>query len=107
MSKILINDTIRISGELGDSWLQWMKTVVLPLVRNSGFIESYLISRIPEDDAGDGITFACQFICPDKDKYSDFINNFDPKIQQEQNNRFGGQFGRFRTILEVLEEGKI
>jgi hypothetical protein len=106
-NKLLINDTVRIAASHSDAWHSWMKQVVFPLALKSGTIESYQLTKITGDEADDGISFACQYICLNSDRYSDFINNFDPKIQQEQTNRFGGYFGSFRSVLEILEEGSI
>jgi len=104
-NKLLINDTIRIAHSEADSWLNWMQQIVFPILKKSSLIESYRLTRIKEDEADDGVSFACQYICSDSITYSDFINNFDPKIQQEQINRFSGKFGTFRSVLEILEEG--
>jgi len=105
--KLLINDTIRITESHADIWLKWMKQIVFPMVQKSPLIESYRLTRIKGDEANDGISFACQYICPDSVTYSNFINNFDPKIQQEQMNRFKGHFATFRSVLEIIEEGQM
>ena len=105
--KLLINDTVRVAENQAQNWVSWMKGTVFPLALKSGYVESYRLTQIVGDGGEDGISFACQYICRDNDRYSNFINNFDPKIQQEQMNRFGGSFGSFRSILEILEEGSL
>lgn len=103
--QILINDTIRISHEESQNWLNWMKNIVIPGIKKRDEIHSIRITKIQDDQGEDGITFACQYICPDTHTYSEFIDNFDLQIQQEQNNRFRGHFGSFRTVMEILLEG--
>jgi len=105
VQKVLINDTVSIEVSEAENWLSWMRTIVLPLAKNSKSIESYRLTKIRDEEAQSGITYACQFICPDNEAYSDFINNFDLKFQNEQLNRFRGKFGAFRSVLEILDEG--
>jgi len=103
--KLLINDTVSITPDQSDQWLSWMKSTVIPLIKNDQSIESFRLTKIKGESDENGVTYACQFICSDEENYSGFINNFDPKLQREQLNRFRGNFGSFRSILEVLEEG--
>lgn len=102
--KTLINDTISITPQHHESWLRWMRTIVMPMIKNEPALESFRLTRIKGGGDENGITYACQFICPNAQAYSDFIDNFDPKLQREQENRFSGNFGSFRSILEVLDE---
>lgn len=104
-NKILINDTIQISHDKASVWLEWMQNIVIPGIQKQKEIHSVRVTKIMEGGGPDGITFACQYICPNTHTYSEFINNFDIKIQQEQNNRFQGHFGTFRTVMEIMLEG--
>lgn len=104
-NKILINDTIQISHDKVPAWLEWMQNIVIPGIQKRKEIHSVRVTKIIEDEVPHGITFACQYICLDTHTYSEFINNFDIKIQQEQNNRFRGHFGTFRTVMEIMLEG--
>ena len=104
-NQIIINDTIRISHAEAQNWLKWMKNIVIPGLKKREEIQGVRITKIMDDKGADGITFACQYICPDSHTYSEFIDNFDLKIQQEQNNRFRNHFGTFRTVMEILLEG--
>ena len=102
--KLLINDTISIHPDHAKSWLNWIHLVVMPLVKKQSVIESFRLTKIRGNEDENGITYALQFICPDEGSYADFINNFDPKLQREQQNRFRGNFGSFRSILEIIDE---
>ena len=102
--KIIINDTVSLTPEVRENWLNWMKAIVFPLAQKSQLLESCRLTQIRNEGGEENSSFAVQYICSNSDTYSEFINNFDPKIQQEQNNRFRGHFGAFRTVLEVLEE---
>jgi hypothetical protein len=103
--KLLINDTISVHPQHAENWLNWIQAIVLPVVKKESVIESFRVTRIRGNDDEHGITYALQFICPDETAYSDFIENFDPRLQQEQQNRFSGNFGAFRSVLEIIEEG--
>ena len=102
--KLLINDTISIHPQQAENWLNWIHAIVLPIVKKESGIESFRVTKIRGNDDENGISYALQFICPDETAYSDFIENLDPKLQQEQLNRFSGNFGTFRSVLEIIEE---
>jgi hypothetical protein len=102
--KLLINDTISIHPDHSKEWLNWIQQVVMPLVKKEDGIESFRLTKIQGNEDENGITYALQFICPDELAYKEFVGNFDPKLQREQLNRFRGNFGSFRSILEVLDE---
>lgn len=102
--KLLINDTISISNEYSKTWLNWMETIAIPLIKKESTIESFRLTRIKGGEDENGITFALQFIFKNEETYHQFVEGFDPKWQQEQQNRFRGQFGSFRSVLEVLED---
>jgi hypothetical protein len=102
--KILINDTTSIHPAQAQNWIQWMQNIVIPLVKNESCIESFRLTKIKGGEDENGITYALQFICKDVADYQHFSQHFDPKLQEEQKNRFQGHFGSFRSVLEVLEE---
>jgi len=104
-NKILINDTIRIDHKHESDWLEWIKRIALPSMMKSGWFESYKITKILGDEGNDGVSYAVQSICRNNEAYEHFIKELDLKIQTEQMNRFKGQYGAFRTLLEIIEEG--
>lgn len=53
--KFLINDTTSIQPSHDKTWMQWMQSIVIPLVKNEESIESFRLTKIKggENEFGD------------------------------------------------------
>lgn len=99
---ILYNVTVSIDPEIGEEWLQWMRTRHIPDVMATGcFLESR-ISRIHGEEEG-GLTYSIMYLCQDQSKMDEYSNVHAPRLQKEHSERFTGKFAAFRTFLSVIE----
>ena len=98
---IVYNVTVNIDHEAHDAWLAWMKEVHIPDVMATGlFVESRL-HRVLADDEG-GITYAVQYTAADMAHYERYRDEHAARLQADAQDRFGGKFVAFRTLLEVV-----
>ncbi len=98
---ILYNVTVKITKAIHDDWLEWMKTVHIPDVLNTGLFIDNQICRIIEDDP-EGVTYAIQYKCADMETFQNYQTNFAKKLQEEHTNRYRNQYVAFRTLMEIV-----
>jgi hypothetical protein len=99
---ILYNVTVSIDPEIGEEWLQWMRTRHIPdVMATRCFLESR-ISRIHGEEEG-GLTYSIMYLCQDQSKMDEYSNLHAPRLQKEHSERFTGKFAAFRTFLSVIE----
>jgi len=99
---ILYNVTVKILNEFKADWLDWMKTVHIPDVMNTGLFIENKICRIIEEDP-DGETYAIQYFCKDMDAFMKYQNEHAKELQKEHTQRYDGKYVAFRTLMEVIE----
>lgn len=101
--QVLYNVTIKIDKEISDEWLEWMKTVHIPEVMQTGYFESYRILKIHGDDDEYGLGFAIQYLAPDLQSYLNYQTNAAKELQQKHSERYKGRFVSFRTLMEIVQ----
>ena len=97
---IIYNVTVNIDDSVQDEWLQWMKETHIPDVINTGMFSEAKLSRILAESEG-GTSFSIQYLCESMDVLEQYQRTFAPALQAEHNERYGGKFAAFRTLLEV------
>lgn len=97
---ILYNVTVNIDTDVEQEWLVWMKEIHIPEVMATGlFLESRMF-RVLADDEG-GITYAVQYSCADMAHYERYRDEHAPRLQAKTQEKYGGKFAAFRTLLEL------
>ncbi len=103
---IIYNVTIKIESSIHEEWLAWMKEVHIPDVMKTGYFSSWKLTRIIEDPDEHGVGYAIQY---QTSKIEDLIayQKMDAhRLQKAHAERYGQQYVAFRTVLEILEEGR-
>ena len=99
---ILYSVTVNIEYSAHEEWLNWMKTVHIPDVMNTGlFTENRILRLLGDEDSG-GVTYSIQYTCPDLPSYERYQNEYAPKLQEEHLNKYKDRFVAFRTLLEFV-----
>lgn len=101
--KIIYNVTIIIDHSCHDEWLEWMKEIHIPEVLSTGKFMDNKILKIMEDHNPDGITYGIQYTCKNLETFQDYEQNHAPALRKKTEEKFGGKYGAFRTLLEVIE----
>ena len=98
---ILYNVTVNIDESVHDEWLDWMKTVHIPDVLNTGMFFDNKICRIHAEEEG-GKAYSIQYLAKSWEDYERYQDEFAQELQKEHTEKYAGKFGAFRTILEVV-----
>lgn len=80
-----------------------MKSTHIPDVLSTGMFVENRICRVEGESEG-GITYAIQYLAPDRAHYERYLAEFSGSLQAAHTERYSGKFVAFRTLLEVLHE---
>lgn len=105
MNKILYNVTINIDHNCHEEWRDWMVSHHIPQVMATGKFERYQFQRIIEGENETGVTYAAQYLAHSMTAYEEYQQNHATALQAETAALYGGRFGAFRTLMEVIGEG--
>ncbi len=99
---IVYNVTTQIDPSVHDEWLEWMKTIHIPEVMDTGYFTEYRILKVLADEETGGNTYSFQYTCKTKEDFREYEKHSAQKIRAEYNSRYKDKFVSFRTLLEVL-----
>jgi len=104
-NKVLYNVTVSINAEMEEEWLRWMIEQHIPDVMRTGFFLENKVCRVHAYEDG-GLTYAIQYTAKSMHDYERYQKECAPQLQKDHNDRFGGKFEAFRTLLEIVHEKK-
>jgi hypothetical protein len=99
---IIYNVTVNIDDSCHDEWLEWMKSVHIPEVVNTGCFTHGKIFRIMVNEQ-QGTSYSIQYTANSMEEVDRYLNNFAQALRDDAMNKFGGKFTAFRTLLEHIE----
>ena len=99
----IYNVTLNIDDSVKDEWLDWMKSVHIPDVMNTGLFLSNKICRVMVDEES-GTTFSVQYKVKDLQTLQLYQEMYAPQLQKEHSEKYRNKFVAFRTVLEILDE---
>lgn len=98
---IIYNITVNISNDLKDDWLNWMTTIHLPEVVNTGCFTEYNIFKVlVEED--EGVTYSVQLTCNTMQDYDTYKNNHAHKMQKIDGAKYANKLAAFSTLLQKV-----
>ncbi|MEO6168722.1 MAG: DUF4286 family protein [Chitinophagales bacterium] len=100
---LLYNVTVKIEKDVESEWLEWMKTVHIPVVLNTGQFTQSHISKLLDQPDDDDPTYVIQYQCESMVQFNYYINTFAPALRDEFNDRYKDKFVAFRTLMEVVD----
>jgi len=100
---IVLNVTIKVSWEIVEGWLVWQKTEHIPAHLGTGTFDSYGFYRLLEQDEDEGPTFVIQYFTSSPERYEEYQSEFAPALQRAAQEKWGGGFIAFRTLMEGLQ----
>lgn len=101
---IIYNVTINVEDEVNHEWLNWMRSIHIPQVMQTGLFTEYRFSKLltrQHDETG--TTYVIQYLCRNMNDYDLYQAEHAPALQQETQKHFGGKFVAFRTIMESVD----
>ncbi len=103
---ILYNVTVKILNVAKDDWLKWMTEQHIPDVMDTGFFTEYKMTRILGEDESEGATYAIQYLCPSMEAFQEYQSTSAKALQAEHVERYKNKYVAFRTLMEVVTQGK-
>jgi hypothetical protein len=101
---ILYSVTISLDKAIFEDWLNWMQSVHIPAVMNTGYFTAYHLHRLIEPPAeGDSVTLNIQYECESLEKYLNYREKEATALQEEHTQRYKDKFVAFRTLLERIQ----
>jgi hypothetical protein len=105
MASLIYNVTVKISPDVHEEWVHWMRLEHIPEVMASACFSAYRFLHLEGYDDEEGFSYAIQYVCPLRELYDIYQRDHAPGLQKKHKDKYGGKFVAFRTILEVIEEG--
>jgi len=100
---IVYNITIKVSWQIHEQWLVWMRQEHIPAVLATGQFDSCKFYRLLDQDETEGPTFVAQYITTSIDRYEQYIIQFSRLLQEEGRAKWGDRFIAFRTLMSLVE----
>ena len=98
----IYNVTIKLNWSIHDGWLEWIKEVHAPEVKNTGCFTGYKIVRVLEVDEEEGPTYAVQYFAESKSDYNRYIELYADRMRQAGVEKWGDNFIAIRTLMEIV-----
>ena len=102
---MIYNVTVKISPEVNDEWVEWMRTIHIPEVMASACFRSFRFLHLEGYDDAEGLTYAIQYTCPSQELLDIYQRDHAPELQKKHKALYEGKFVAFRTILNLIDEG--
>lgn len=98
---IIYNVTVNIENDVREEWLNWMKTVHIPDVMNTGyFLESKVCKVLIDEEQG--TTYSFQYTCASLEDLKEYQRLHASRLQKDVADKYANKFVAFRTILEIV-----
>lgn len=98
---IIYNVTIKLTHNIHNEWVRWMKEEHMPGLLHTGLFSDSRLCRLLEQDESDGVTYIAQYFCDNMDDYNDYVKEHAPMMRERGLKKFGDQFIAFRTVMSV------
>lgn len=99
----ILNVTTKVSHDVADSWLAWMKAEHIPaLIKTGCFLEATILFLVENTD-DEGLTYAVQYKAQNKADYDRYIESFSQAFRDEAAKKWGDRIISFRTLMEIVK----
>ena len=99
---IIYNVTTKVSYQINERWMQWLKEEQIPAIMATGLFHDYRVCWLFEQDDEDGITYALQYFADTIENYQTYREEHEPAIQKWAFDLFGSDFVAFGTVMQVV-----
>jgi hypothetical protein len=98
------NVTCSLESEIEERWLDWMQSVHIPEVMQTGcFVQSRLMRLIEPQNSNESVVYAIQYQYEKKEDFERYLNEFATALKRKTADLFGESVLPFRTHLQVLQ----
>ena len=101
---IIYNVTCNVERNIANEWLDWMKSVHIPEVMETGcFIDFKILRLLGQETEDEGINYAIQYTVSDLDTLQHYRTIHGPSLMAKTLEKYGEQVLAYRSVLEVLD----
>lgn len=101
---IIYSETTAVAESVEQNWLEFMKTVHIPSIMETGLFLDYRFVRVPASEGVD-VSYNLQLRCENNEKFNQFKAFHEAGFQSVIAQRYQGNYGSFNTMLEELQNG--
>jgi hypothetical protein len=101
-SMIVYNVTTKVTQVISQSWLQWIKEVVIPSMISTGCFTHATAMKLLEIDDSEGPTYVIQYFAESISLYNNYIDKHATHMRQQTIAKWGDQFIAFRSVMQVI-----
>ena len=98
----IYNVTVSVSRSIEAEWIQWMKDVHIPNVLRTGMFTGHKFYKVLSHDDPSTSSYCTMYSEPVLDNFVKYLNEMAPALRKEVDDKFGGQYAAFRTLLEEI-----
>ncbi len=100
---VVYNVTVNIEEDVEKDWINWMKTVHIPEVMQTGCFNGHKFLRLlNENPEATGVTYAIQYFLDSVAELNNYLDNYASDLQAKSHGRYPNKFVAFRTFLEEV-----
>ncbi|MEE6185863.1 hypothetical protein PIECOFPK_00960 [Mycovorax composti] len=100
--RIVYNVTSKVSHQIHEAWLQWMREHHIPAMLATGCFIKATILKLKEIDESEGPTYAIQYFAASEADYRRYLSQYSDALRQETLDKWGDQYIAFRTVMEIV-----
>ena len=99
---LIYNVTVSINKTIEAEWTQWMKQTHIPNVLNTRLFRGYQFYKVLSHDDPTTNSFCTMYQVEKIEDFVKYLNEFAPALRAEVDQKYGGQYAAFRTLLEEV-----
>jgi len=99
---ILYNVTIGIDKDIEPEWLEWMKTIHIPEILNTGIFVHHKFYKVLSHDDENTVSYCIQYFTPTIEQFNIYIKDHAPAFVEQHRSKFQNKHVAFRTLLEEI-----
>lgn len=101
---IIYSVTVSVDRDACADWLEWMTSVHIPDVMNSGYFLASRMGRVLEPAGPEAIeTYVIEYECESLDRYREYQREASPALQRDHTARYGDRVTASRRVMEIAD----
>jgi hypothetical protein len=98
----LYNVTVGIDKDIETEWVDWVKTMYIPAVNETGFFTQAKLYRIVTHDDEHSVSYSLQFFAESIENVVQYLDEHKSTIIEAHRLRFKDKHVIFNTLLEEI-----
>ncbi len=99
---ILYNITTNITADMEQDFIDWMKSVHIPEVLDTGIFTEHKFYKLLHDSEDGSINYSIQFFTESMEKMMEYERLYAPKLRAKTRERYQDKAVSFRSLLETV-----